>query len=317
MSDTINEFSLEAEDDLEMLPDGWGEGDDIFDVDSWTGGLKTADASDEDTETDDTYVNDEADSDGFPTTDEDEEAEDSAEESEDVPTTDEDEGYRTLKFKATIDHTTTDVELNEVDLPVIYQKAQVTDRVQAKLSKIEPVYRQAEHAAKVLGYDSVEEMLTAATDNYRDAEVEKLVNEGTPRKIAEDYVGRQLNVSVEEPQEEAPADNGRDFRAEAVLLLQMYPELKGQTIPDDVLRESIDQNEPLVVTYKRMVADKQLKAVTDASKAEAKKLKKDNKILKQNAEAASRAPVRGVSRGGPTQDAEDDDPFLKGFNEDY
>ena len=319
MSDTTNNESVyEVEDNLEMLPDGWGPNDDIFDVENWRGESETADASGEDTETDEANTDDTADEDGAPTTGEDEDAEDSAEDTEDAPTTGEDDEPRILTFQATIDHTTSTIELDEADLPAIYQKAAVTDRVQAKLSKVTPIYNKAERAAKALGYESAEEMLTAALDNYRDSEVEKLVGECTPRRIAEDYVGRQLdqNANGADVEEVPDTPSGRDFRSEAVLLLQLYPELKGKELPDEVLKASIENNEPLVVTYKRYADEKQ-KAVNDASKAETKKLKKDNKILKQNAEAASRAPVRGVAKGGPVQDPEDDDPFLKGFNEDY
>lgn len=318
MSDTRNESVFEVEDDLEMLPSGWGEDDDIFDVDSWTGNSSKADASGEDYEEGDTDTEDTADSDESPTTGEDEDAEDSAEDTDDAPTTGDDDEPRILKFQATIDHTTSDIELDEADLPAIYQKAAVTDRVQAKLSKVTPIYNKAERAAKALGYESADEMLTAALDNYRDSEVEKLVGEGTPRRIAEDYVGRQLDQNANNaPVEEVPdTPDGRDFRSEAILLLQLFPELKGKEIPDEVLKTSIENNEPLAVTYKKY-ADEKLKAANDASKAEAKKLKKDNKILKQNAEAASRAPVRGVARGGAVSEPEDDDPFLKGFNEDY
>ena len=35
MADNTNEFNATMEDDLAILPDGWGEGDDIFNVDSW------------------------------------------------------------------------------------------------------------------------------------------------------------------------------------------------------------------------------------------------------------------------------------------
>ena len=318
MSDTTEEFVYEVEDDLEMLPDGWGADDDIFDVDSWTGNSTQADASDEEYEEDDTDTEDTADEDGTLTMGEDEDAEDSAEDTDETSTTGEDDEPRILTFQATIDHTTSTIELDEADLPAIYQKAAVTDRVQAKLSKVTPIYNKAERAAKALGYESADEMLTAALDNYRDSEVEKLVGEGTPRRIAEDYVGRQLDQNASNaPVEEVPdTPDGRDFRSEAILLLQLFPELKGKEIPDEVLKASIENNEPLAVTYKKY-ADEKAKAVNDANKAEAKKLKKDNKILKQNAEAASRAPVRGVARGGPVQDPEDDDPFLKGFNADY
>ena len=308
MSDTKNEFEFIEEDDLELLPDGWGENDDIFDVDSWTGASTAADASTEEVEEADTDSVDEALEANDPTTDGAEDADDSAEETETLPTTQPETKPAKLKFSATVDHVTSDVELDESDLPSIYQKSQVVDRVQARLSKISPVYEQAERTAKMLGYDSAEEMLKAAADNYRAGEVDKLVSEGTPQTIAEDYVNRKMNSNT------APQ---RDWNVEAIELADEFPELKGNPIPDVVLYESIARNEPLKDTYRRYKA-KQDQAVADARKSETKNLKKENEnlrkansILKQNAEAASRAPVRGVSNSGVSE--KEDDPFLQGF----
>ena len=49
-------------------------------------------------------------------------------------------------------------------------------------------------------------------------------------------------------------------------------------------------------------------------RSDAAALRKENRILRQNAATAARAPVRGVTRGGPT-DAQPEDAFLRGFNE--
>ena len=312
MSDTKNEFEFIEEGDEAILPDGWGENDDIFDVDSWTGATESADASSEETDTAGTDSENEAFED-VPTTDEAENAEDSAEETEELPTTQEETKSAKLKFSATVDHVTSDIELDESDLPTIYQKAQVTDRVQARLNKMSPIYEQAERTAKMLGYDSAEEMLKAATDNYRAGEVEKLVSEGTPQTIAEDYIDRKLNS-------QANPSTQRDWTSEAQELADKFPELRGQPLPDEVIYESIARNEPLVDTYGRYKA-KQDRAANDARKSETKNLKKENanlrkanSILKQNAEAASRAPVRGVSNSGVSE--KEDDPFLQGFMSD-
>ena len=93
-------------------------------------------------------------------------------------------------------------------------------------------------------------------------------------------------------------------------LLDIRPDLKkpGTKLPDAVTEECVKSGRPLAVVYLEYEA-KQEKAKYDA-------LLKENKKLKQNAEAASRAPVRGVSRGGPVKDKTNDDPFLKGFDAD-
>lgn len=309
MANQIDETAVFAEDDPAILPDGWGENDDIFDVDAWSG-ESAADAQkdeDEAKDVDDAFTSE---TDESPTT-----ADESSDDSEaDQPTTQ--DGERKLKFSATVDHETKDVELDESELPTIYQKAQATDRAQAKLSRMQPVFDQVTRTAKMLGYDSVEEMLKAAEDGYRDGEVERLVNEGTQKDVAEDYVRRKMNDAAREEKsaEDKPAEesrpDGRDFHAEVQTLLDLRPDLKkpGTKLPDEVTRECISSGKPLAVVYLEYEA-KQNKAKYDA-------LLKENKKLKQNAEAASRAPVRGVSRGGATDTKANDDPFLAGFDAD-
>ena len=308
MADNEQEFTTGMEDDLEILPDGWGEGDDFFNVDSWGKDASADESKDSDPQQDLNDIFAEANTDEGTTTADEDGSENSPETEE--PTTQ--DGPGKLKFKATVDHEDLDVELDETELPALYQKAQVTDRVQAKLANMQPIYNQAVRTAKILGYDTPEEMLKAAEDSFRDGEIEKLVNEGTNKDVAEDYVRRKMqDAEVKEdtkPAEEKPA--GRDFKAEVEALLDIRPDLKkpGAKLPDEVTEECVKSGRPLAVVYLEYEA-KQEKAKYDA-------LLKENKKLKQNAEAASRAPVRGVSRGGPVKDKTNDDPFLKGFDAD-
>lgn len=308
MADNEQEFTTGMEDDLEILPDGWGENDDFFNVGSWG---KDASADESEGSNGQQDLNDifaEANTDEGTTTADEDGSENSPETEE--PTTQ--DGPGKLKFKATVDHEDLDVELDETELPALYQKAQVTDRVQAKLANMQPIYNQAVRTAKILGYDTPEEMLKAAEDSFRDGEIEKLVNEGTNKDVAEDYVRRKMqDAEVKEdtkPAEEKPT--GRDFKAEVEALLDIRPDLKkpGTKLPDEVAEECVKSGRPLAVVYLEYEA-RQEKAKYDA-------LLKENKKLKQNAEAASRAPVRGVSRGGPVKDKTNDDPFLKGFDAD-
>lgn len=308
MADNEQEFTTGMEDDLEILPDGWGENDDFFNVDSWGKDASADESKDSDSQQDLNDIFAEANTDEGTTTADEDGSENSPETEE--PTTQ--DGPGKLKFKATVDHEDLDVELDETELPALYQKAQVTDRVQAKLANMQPIYNQAVRTAKILGYDTPEEMLKAAEDSFRDGEIEKLVNEGTNKDVAEDYVRRKMqDAEVKEdtkPAEEKPA--GRDFKAEVEALLDIRPDLKkpGTKLPDAVTEECVKSGRPLAVVYLEYEA-KQEKAKYDA-------LLKENKKLKQNAEAASRAPVRGVSRGGPVKDKNNDDPFLAGFNAD-
>ena len=303
-----NEAIEFVEEDLTMLPDGWGEGDDFFSVDSWTG----APAADEQKDDDASQEKPEADStDAKDSTTTAAKSKDSSD--AEKPTTQTGKGK--LKFNATIDHESKDVELDETELPTIYQKAHATDRAQAKVAKMQPIYDQALRTAKILGYETVDEMLKAAEDNYRDGEIDKLVSEGTNKEVAEDYVRRKMNdVSVEE-KEDKPADNkgtpnGRDYKSEVAALLDLRPELKkpGTKLPDEVTSECVKTGRPLAVVYLEYEARQE--------KARYEELLKENKKLKQNAEAASRAPVRGVSRGGAPSKQEDD-PFMSGFNSEF
>ena len=308
MADNEQEFTTGMEDDLEILPDGWGENDDFFNVDSWGKDASADESKDGDSQQDLNDIFAEANTDEGTTTADEDGSENSPETEE--PTTQ--DGPGKLKFKATVDHEDRDVELDETELPTLYQKAQVTDRVQAKLANMQPIYNQAVRTAKILGYDTPEEMLKAAEDSFRDGEIEKLVNEGTNKDVAEDYVRRKMqDAEAKEdtkPAEEKPA--GRDFKAEVEALLDIRPDLKkpGTKLPNEVTEECVKSGRPLAVVYLEYEA-RQEKAKYDA-------LLKENKKLKQNAEAASRAPVRGVSRGGPVKDKTNDDPFLKGFDAD-
>lgn len=319
MNEENKDLTLEEND--ELLPTGWAEGDNIFDVKSWTGGGDQTDASGADAGADSTEAEEEFSLEQFLTNGTEESDEGSAGSTEEATTTgatEEEKPRAKLKFGATIDHAHQDVELDESELPTLYQKAHVTDRVQAKLAKISPVYEKSERMAKMLGYDSVDAMLDAAEKSYTDAEVERLTAENVHPEVARDMVTRRIHdrenapaaqeddSSSETPQaEDKPA--ARDYRAEVAEMLRVFPKLRGQQLPQEVVDDCVKNGTPLVQAY---AAYKE-----KADEAEKTALRKEKNTLKQNADAAARAPVRGVSKGGPT-DTKADDPFLKGFNSD-
>lgn len=308
MSDT-NEMTPSTNEEFEaFLPEGWAEGDDIFDEGSWTGG---------EGQTDESVGSDgaapEAEGAGsageeVPAIGQTASAEESGETGAEAPAMEQSgKSANKFKFSAQIDHKMQDVELGEDELPTIYQKAHVTDRVRAKLEKAQPLVDKGERLAKMLGFDSADEMLDSAEQNYINGEIEKLTDENVHPEVAKELVyNRVEKARTSTPA--APQEDARDFKAEVSGLLFTHPELRGTQLPDEVVQDCVVNGMSLDRAYEKY-SRKQAEAETKALKAE-------NKTLKQNAETARRAPVRGVSKGGAAANAPDD-PFLAGFYSDY
>ncbi len=311
MSDTPEMIPFASEDYEAVLPDGWAEGDDIFDVDSWTGGSKAADESQADDGQEE--VNEVEDTeDEARATEQESEVEESEEAGDETPAIESTNERPKLKFSTQIDHKMEDVELDENDLPTIYQKAHVTDRVKAKLSQAQPILDKGNRLAKILGYDSIDAMLDAAETAYREGEIERLTGEGVHPDVAAELVDSRTSraassVPAQENDDTEETPGARDFRAEVADLLSAHPELRGTQLPEEVVQECVVKGRPLSSAYEAYSRKK--------TEAENKAVKAENKRLKQNADAAKRAPVRGVSKGGATN-LQPDDPFLIGFNSD-
>ena len=252
-----------------MLPEGWQEGDVLFD----------GDPADETT-----AISGEG---PVPTTEPESGSGDGRDEAEGAPTTEPGDAARpnTLKFRARVDRQDLDVELDERELPTIYQKAQVTDRVQAKLARMSPLMEQGEALSRRLGYDGLAALLSSA----------------------EQGLGARQAERTERSSERAPAvptPAGRDFQQEARALLAARPELKGTTLPDSV-HEACRRGRGLLEAYTDYEMGRE--------RAETERLRRENAILRQNAAAAARAPIRGTGGGGGGSLKEEDD-FLRGFH---
>ena len=104
--------------------------------------------------------------------------------------------------------------------------------------------------------------------------------------------------------QDAPAE--RDYGSEVQALYAARPELRGETLPDEVLQDCV-RGEKLTDAYSRFAK---------ARHAESKQLRTENRVLRENAKSAAKAPVRGVSRGGSVS-SKPEDPFLRGFNESW
>lgn len=116
---------------------------------------------------------------------------------------------------------------------------------------------------------------------------------------------------AETPQPEAPSEpeplpeppKARDYASEVSDLLRAHPELRGKPLPDDVTRLAVDGGVPLTEAY-RSYAEKE-------TKAELERLREENRVYRQNEEAARRAPIQPVADSGVQEKAKD--PFLAGF----
>ena len=100
------------------------------------------------------------------------------------------------------------------------------------------------------------------------------------------------------------ATPARDFEAEWKELADAHPELVGNQLPDDIMQACLNSTLPPIRVYESMMIVKQA--------AEIKALQDEIATLRQNAEAAAKAPVRATTPGGKT-DTEAEDAFIRAF----
>ena len=296
--DEQNMAAIPEEEDV-MMPDGYGTGDDFF-ADEWTG--QDADAQPEPEQ----EAEPEEPKEDAPTTEQPEENHGAQEPETETP----EDAPRRLRFKARVDREDMDVDIGEDEVPTLYQLAKAGERWKAKNDSMSQQMEHYVQMAKGMGYATVDEMIAKTAESYKNTKVQELVEQGTPQTIAEDYVDRMMQreaAKTPNPEPEpAPEHHERDIQAEAKELIVARPDLKMQQLPAEVV-DAWRSGENLLNAYNRYEARQK--------EAENQKLKKENNILKQNAAAAAKAPVKGVSGGAPT-DTEPEDPFLKGFDSD-
>ena len=298
-----------------LLPDGWtGEGD-FFE---WAGANEAADELNKAFEAATGGGTEEAEQ--VPATDKGEAktAESKTEDGKDQPATQEQPTQSTkIRFDANINHRKKSVELDQSELPELYEKAYAVDKFRNKLNAKNAEMEQAEVVSKLLGYNSVKEMLDAAKTSFENSEIQRLVGDKVHPDVAKDIVTRKMRevedeaaknrkpVKEEAEPEEEPDSKvgGRDFKPEVAELVELYQELSGKTLPKEVVDAAL-KGKSLVAAYTQYVRTQE--------KAEKERLQKENRTLKQNAESAKRAPVRGVAKGGATNVGAED-PFLAGF----
>lgn len=291
MSQDVNgtaSFGLDVD---PILPDGWEEGMDLFASGSDKTEEPIVDGREEDllaqlvNETGKTEPE-------APTTSEDGEveepdAEEGTPESTDGPSADPVPTSRILKLKVNHEEREVDVtKMSDEDLIALFQKGYAFDDVKDRESKklFRTVYQE---------------------------QIDAGMTEAAAKLIAKEAAGKAYALTDEEeaPAPAAPAapakepeSPGRNFRQEVEQLKALYPEFK--EVPDEVAK-AVSKGAPLLVAY--LAYREKQSAKTAAS------LKQENKVLKQNAASAAKAPVRGVTGSGDTATKPKKDVFESGF----
>lgn len=301
-----------VEEDDAMLPDGWSEGDDFFKVDSWSGGTSQADESvggaddaatgeDSDTQTEE---------DGLTMTDE-----DSTEEQDRSADAETDEGLsgqtepvgkapRIVRPK--IDHERRDVNIDEAsndEVETWIQKAAAYDRYLAKQAKAKYIAAFQDEIRNGMTEAHAHMVASHVTGkSFELTDDEK--NDASFAVELEDIYAAPKAAEAPKPVEPAPAPKQeRDLAAEFAQLKAVYPDFT--EMPDEVAHAVANGANALTayVAYRGKQSEKA-----------AASLKKENAVLKQNAAAAAKAPVKGVTGGGAAPKPKSD--LLAGFDSD-
>lgn len=311
-----NIITTSPDDDDLMLPEGCGAEDLIFAEPSGEAGKQAdesvAPADEEDSEDDG--------AEDAPTTAQDPAKDVSGSEDAKAPTTEPDapttaqekadNAPNMLKFRAKYNSQEQDVELNENDLPGIWQKAQNHDKMQSRYNEQQTLLAEVEQLARSLGYADAKEMAQKAAGAFRDAEVKSLMeDEGVSERVAKAVVEQEMAQRVPaQPAAQPGSIPERNPQTEVNELLQARPDLRGKQIPEEVFAAAV-AGKNLLAAYTEYEARQ--------AAAEQRRVQQEENIRKQNAANAAKAPVKGVASGGAPKNDGGEDAFLKGFNEDY
>lgn len=174
--------------------------------------------------------------------------------------------------------------------------------------KIEGTVKEANKLAKEMGFTSMNEMISSMRENYINAKVQDLVDDGVHEAVARKLVTDDLKeAESRQAAEEADAEARRaadeqtriaKARDEDVsAFVKAYP---GVTVLPEEVKAANANGIPLVVAY---------------AQYQARQAQIELQQLKQNQNTASRAPVGGVTKHGGIGD-QASDPFMDGFDSD-
>ncbi len=108
----------------------------------------------------------------------------------------------------------------------------------------------------------------------------------------------------EVPEEGPPGINPANY-AGWLELARAHPEVVGKPLPDDIMKACVESGLLPLRVYESMMLKKQGEQIAA--------LQQEIATLRQNAEAAQRAPVTAASLGG-NEGNDPNDEFMRGFN---
>lgn len=294
----MNKNAMEAADlgeDLSpILPDGWKEGDDLFAGADQLGTAFGIDepqdepAEAEENETDVTTEEPVTTTDGAEGDSSQTEEQTSAAEPDGAPAS-EDKPSRILKLK--VNHQEREVDLNSLTDEELIEKLQKAEAFDAlKDDQQKEKYRKTYHEQIDAGLTEAAARLVASHEV------------GGKEYTLEDPVEETETVKSPARPSEPPRETP-DFKEQLKQLQALDPDCK--SIPQEVL-DAYMHGANLPAAYA-------LYQVRQSQKT-AEQIKKENQVLKQNAAAAAKAPVKGVASTGVGVKEKGDDPFLRGLN---
>jgi hypothetical protein len=277
-----------------ILPEGWSEGDDLFADAVTEREIFEPDEAQSSNPVVEENEPEESLEDLLPTTESDTGDGAAAEEDDDADVSDgTDEPIappsRILRMK--VNHKEYDVDVNNMTDEELLERLQKADAFDAmKDSQLKEKFRQV----------------------YED-QISQGMTDGVARMVASNATGGKtynLEDGADDDTDSEPVaktsdpEPVKDFRAQVKQLKAIFPDFK--SMPTEVMT-AYENGADLMSAYSAY-------RVREAEKA-SQAVKKENRILKQNAASAAKAPVRGVSGGGATG-VKKENPFLKGFDSD-
>ena len=164
-----------------------------------------------------------------------------------------------------------------------------------------------------------QEFTEVGDSHVEDSAVQAPVTEETNEEtVNETIVSETENIVPEAGGEDIPADLNGNEVGEAVPpeidaavyagwqeLAKAHPEVVGKPLPDDIMRACVESGLPPLRVYESMMLQKQGEEI--------EALRQEIATLRQNAEAAQRAPVTAASLGG-NEGNDPTDEFMRSFN---
>ncbi len=174
--------------------------------------------------------------------------------------------------------------------------AEVSVEQELSISPEEPVQAVAEQADETVPVSAEAEEETP--NEAEVSETENVVPEAGAEDIPADLDGEE-SPEPSYPQIDPAVYAGWQELATA------HPEVVGKPLPDDIMQACVMSGLPPLRVYESMMLKKQGEQI--------EALKQEITALRQNAEAAQRAPVTAASLGG-SEGNDPNDEFLRGFN---